>query len=94
MQESEEAKAESSEIAQEQDKNQTSISRMQSDSRSETGTKKILTVLEVLKALYRLQGSRVRTLTTAQSERTRKAREANRGKRNSIPKGVYKPFGR
>ena len=41
MQESEEAKAESSEIAQEQDKNQTSISRMQSDSRSETGNIKL-----------------------------------------------------
>ena len=58
MQESEEAKAESSEIAQEQDKNQTSISRMQSDSRSETGIKKILTGLESLETLYRLQGSR------------------------------------
>ena len=32
-----------------QDKNQTSIGRMQSDSRSETGTTKILTVLEVSK---------------------------------------------
>ena len=32
---------------QEQDKNQTSIVRMQSDSRSETGTIKILTVLKV-----------------------------------------------
>ena len=42
-----ESESVSSETAQEQDKNQTSIGRMQSDSRSETGTTKILTVLEV-----------------------------------------------
>ena len=36
---------EHSENAKEQDKNQTSIGRMQSDSRSETGIIKILTVL-------------------------------------------------
>ena len=47
MRESESESA-NSETAQEQDKNQTSIGRMQSDSRSETGTTKILTVLEVL----------------------------------------------
>ena len=77
-----------------QDKNQTSISRMQSDSRSETGTTKILTVLEVSKHYIVFRDRGIRTLTTAQSERTRKnAREANRGKRNSNPKGVYKPFG-
>ena len=39
---------EHSENAKEQDKNQTSIGRMQSDGRSETGIIKILTVLEVL----------------------------------------------
>ena len=41
------SESENSETAQEQDKNQTSVARMQSDSRSETGTMKILTVLEV-----------------------------------------------
>ena len=92
MRESESESA-NSETAQEQDKNQTSIGRMQSDSRSEAGIKKILTVLKVSNTISS-SGIAVRTLTTAQSERTRKAREANRGKRNSIPKGVYKPFGR
>ena len=43
-----ESESENSETAQEQDKNQTSIGRMQSDSRSEAGRTKILTVLEVL----------------------------------------------
>ena len=68
--------------------------RVQFAGRSETGTKKILTVLKVLKHYIVFRDRDIRTLTTAQSERTRKAREANRGKRNSIPKGVYKPFGR
>ena len=40
-----ESESANSETAQEQDKNQTSIGRMQSDSRSETGIMKILTVL-------------------------------------------------
>ena len=40
-----ESESRNSETAQEQDKNQTSIGRMQSDSRSEAGIKKILTVL-------------------------------------------------
>ena len=79
--------------AQEQDKKRTSTDRVQFAGRSETGTIKILTVLKVSNTISS-SGIAVRTLTTAQSERTRKAREANRGKRNSIPKGVYKPFGR
>ena len=40
-----ESESRNSETAQEQDKNQTSIGRMQSDSRSETGIIKILAVL-------------------------------------------------
>ena len=56
---------EHSENAKEQDKNQTSIGRMQSDSRSETGTMKILTVLKVSNTISS-SGIAVRTLTTAQ----------------------------
>ena len=75
-------------------KNRTSIGRMQFDSRSEAGTKADCLACSSY-TLYRFQGSLNTHLDNCTERENARARLSNtEEKRNSIPKGVYKPFGR
>ena len=78
----------------EQDKNQTGVSRTQSDSRSETGTKADCLACSSY-TLYRFQGSLNTHLDNCTERENARARlSKTEEKRNSISKGVYKPFER
>ena len=67
--------------------------RAQLAGRSETGKEKILTVKPSETLTISSSGTAKRTLTTAQSERTRKREKQTEESERGSPKGVYKPFG-
>ena len=68
-----------------QDKNQTSIGRMQSDSRSETGTTKILTVLEVSKhyIVFRDRETHLDNCTERENAKERERSKQRKAKQQS-----------